>query len=100
MARDGIGTSEQFVVPPEASAALVAAMEDELDGYRRPRDPGRPVVCLDEASEQLGFATPRLNPAGHALRLKALLQSSRFCVLHRQKIEKTQCVIDYDVGSK
>ena len=30
----------------------------------------------------------------------ALLQSSRFCVLHRQKIQKTQCVIDYDVGSK
>ena len=28
-------------------------MEDVLDGYRRPADPARPVVCLDETSRQL-----------------------------------------------
>jgi hypothetical protein len=28
-------------------------MEDVLDVYRRPRDPGRPLVCLDESSKQL-----------------------------------------------
>ncbi len=28
-------------------------MEDVLSVYTRPRDPGRPVVCLDETSKQL-----------------------------------------------
>jgi len=28
-------------------------MEDVLDVYKRPRDPKRPLVCLDEASRQL-----------------------------------------------
>ena len=28
-------------------------MEDVLDVYARPHDPGRPVVCLDETSKQL-----------------------------------------------
>jgi hypothetical protein len=28
-------------------------MEDVLDVYKRPRDPKRPLVCLDEASKQL-----------------------------------------------
>ena len=28
-------------------------MEDVLDVYHRPRDPNRPVVCLDETSKQL-----------------------------------------------
>jgi len=28
-------------------------MEDVLDGYTRPADPARPVVCLDETSRQL-----------------------------------------------
>ena len=28
-------------------------MEDVLEVYKRPYDPGRPVVCLDEASKQL-----------------------------------------------
>ena len=44
---------EQFVIPPEASAAFVAAMEDVLDVYHRPHDPDRPVVCVDETSKQL-----------------------------------------------
>ena len=28
-------------------------MEDVLAGYTRPRDPDRPLVCLDETSKQL-----------------------------------------------
>ena len=44
---------QQFVIPPEASAGFVAAMEDVLEVYHRPRDPDRPVVCLDETSKQL-----------------------------------------------
>jgi hypothetical protein len=40
-------------LPPEANGAFVAAMEDVLEVYRRPHDPQRPVVCLDETSKQL-----------------------------------------------
>jgi len=31
----------------------VAGMEDVLEVYHRPRDPDRPLVCLDETSKQL-----------------------------------------------
>jgi hypothetical protein len=41
------------VIPPTANAAFVAAMEDVLEVYTRPRDPDRPLVCLDETSKQL-----------------------------------------------
>ena len=39
--------------PPKANSAFVAAMEDVLAVYTRPRDPDRPLVCLDETSKQL-----------------------------------------------
>jgi transposase len=41
------------VIPPKENAEFVAAMEDVLEVYRRPYDPRRPVVCLDEQSKQL-----------------------------------------------
>jgi hypothetical protein len=41
------------VIPPEQNADFVAAMEDVLEVYQRPRDPQRPLVCLDEQSKQL-----------------------------------------------
>jgi hypothetical protein len=41
------------VIPPKADAAFVAAMEDVLDVYKRPHDPARPLVCIDETSKQL-----------------------------------------------
>ena len=41
------------MIPPQADASFVAAMEDVLDVYQRPHDPARPVVCLDETSKQL-----------------------------------------------
>jgi transposase len=44
---------EQWVIPPKADSAFVAAMEDVLAVYTRPRDPDRPLVCLDESSKQL-----------------------------------------------
>src|SRR5271165_952093 len=44
---------QQFVIPPEASAAFVAAMEDVLEVYHRPQDPACPMVCVDETSKQL-----------------------------------------------
>ncbi len=44
---------KQWVIPPDANAAFVAAMEDVLEVYHRPHDPARPVVCVDETSKQL-----------------------------------------------
>ena len=43
----------QWVIPPQANAEFVCAMEDVLEVYTRPYDPARPVVCLDELSKQL-----------------------------------------------
>jgi hypothetical protein len=43
----------QWVIPPQANAAFVCALEDVLEVYTRPYDPARPVVCLDEISKQL-----------------------------------------------
>ncbi len=41
------------MIAPDANAAFVAAMEDVLEVYQRPRNPACPVVCLDETSKQL-----------------------------------------------
>lgn len=41
------------MIPPDASAAFVANMEDVLDVYARPLDPACPVVCVDEGGKQL-----------------------------------------------
>jgi hypothetical protein len=52
------------VIAPEASAGFVAGMEDVLEVYHRPRDPQRPVVCLDEASKQMIVETRPAIAAG------------------------------------
>ena len=44
---------KQWVIPPQANADFVCAMEDVLAVYTRPHDPARPVVCLDELNKQL-----------------------------------------------
>jgi len=44
---------QQWVIPPQANADFVCAMEDVLAVYTRPYDPARPVVCLDELNKQL-----------------------------------------------
>ncbi len=45
------------MIPPDANAGFVAAMEDVPEVYQRPHDPSRPLVCprvrLDETSKQL-----------------------------------------------
>jgi hypothetical protein len=51
------------VIPPDANAAFVAAMEDVLEVYQRPHDPQRPLVCLDETSKQLIIDTRAPIPA-------------------------------------
>ena len=40
---------EQSLIPPDANAAFVVAMEDLLAVYICPHDPDCPAVCLDEA---------------------------------------------------
>jgi hypothetical protein len=45
------------VIPPDANAGFVAAMEDVLETYQRPRDPDHPLVCLDETPKQLIIET-------------------------------------------
>ena len=54
---------QQWVIPPDASAAFVANMEDVLEVYQRPHDPQRPLVCLDETSKQLIVETRAPIPA-------------------------------------
>ena len=44
---------QAWVIPPEANADFVAAMEDILEVYRRPHDSDFPVVCMDEQPIQL-----------------------------------------------
>jgi hypothetical protein len=45
--------SKQWCIPPQANAEFVWKMEDVLEVYKRPYNPQRPVVCLDETSKQL-----------------------------------------------
>jgi transposase len=42
----------EWKIPPKANAAFVAAMEDVLSVYARPRDPKRPQVCFDESNKE------------------------------------------------
>lgn len=51
------------MIPPDANAAFVAAMEDVIEVYHRPHDPDRPVVCVDETSKQLIIETRTPIPA-------------------------------------
>jgi hypothetical protein len=48
-----------WCIPPKANAAFVAQLEEVLAVYRRPYDPRRPQVCMDELHKQLlGDVTP------------------------------------------
>ncbi len=44
---------EEWCIPPDASGEFVWHMEDVLEVYKRPYDPKRPVVALDEKPVQL-----------------------------------------------
>ena len=51
------------MIPPDANAGFVAAMEDVLETYQMPRDTDRPLVCLDETRKQLIVETRAPIPA-------------------------------------
>lgn len=61
---------EQWVIPPEHNGDFVAQMEQVLEIYKRPYDPQRPVVCMDESPRQLirETRTPLLARRGTAAR--------------------------------
>ena len=42
-----------WCIPPKQNAAFVCAMENVLEVYKRPYDPQRPVVGMDEQPKQL-----------------------------------------------
>jgi DDE superfamily endonuclease len=42
-----------WCIPPQQDAAFVCQMEQVLEVYKRPYDPQRPVVCMDEQPKQL-----------------------------------------------
>jgi hypothetical protein len=44
---------KEWCIPPEHSGEFVCHMEDILEVYRRPLDPKRPLVCMDEMPYQL-----------------------------------------------
>jgi hypothetical protein len=44
---------EQWCIAPKANAAFVCNMEDVLEVYKRPYDPKRPLLCIDEMPKQL-----------------------------------------------
>ena len=53
-----------WCIPPAHSAEFACRMEDVLEVYKRPHDPKRPVVCVDETSRQLvGEVRAALPPA-------------------------------------
>jgi len=51
-----------WCIPPKQNAAFVCQMEQVLEVYKRPYDPKRPVVCMDEQPKQLIAETRRPLP--------------------------------------
>jgi hypothetical protein len=54
---------QYWVIPPEADAEFVAAMEAVLDTYEKPYDRAHPVLCMDEQPVQLIKEARRPIPA-------------------------------------
>ena len=61
----------RLVIPPEADAEFIAAMEEVLDTYEAPYDADYPVLDIDEQPVQLHKETRRTIPAtkNHARRV-------------------------------
>ena len=62
---------QYWVIPPEADAEFIAAMEEILDTYEKPYDRAHPVLCMDEQPVQLHKETRKSIPAtkNHARRV-------------------------------
>jgi hypothetical protein len=53
-----------WCIPPEKNAEFACAMENVLEAYKRPHNPIRPVVCMDEKPKQLVKETRKPLPRG------------------------------------
>jgi transposase len=53
-----------WCIPPEQNAEFVCAMENVLEVYKRPYDPKRTVICMDEKPKQLVKETRTPIPCG------------------------------------
>jgi hypothetical protein len=73
---------QQWVIAPQASASFVANMEDVLEVYQRPRDPQRPVVCLDETTKQMIVETRASIPAAPGRKTRHDYEYERNGVAH------------------
>lgn len=62
---------QYWVIPPEADAEFIAAMEEVLDTYEEPYNAEYPVLCMDEQPVQLHKEVRQPIPAtkGHARRV-------------------------------
>jgi hypothetical protein len=54
---------KEWCIPPQQNGEFVCHMEDILEVYRRPLDPNRPLVCMDEMPYQLISETRMPLPA-------------------------------------
>jgi DDE superfamily endonuclease len=53
-----------WCIPPEQDGQFVARMEQILEVYRKPYDPRRPVICMDEQPFQLILESRKSIPMG------------------------------------
>ncbi len=54
---------KEWCIAPKANPQFVSHMENVLEVYKRPYDPKRPQVCMDETSKQLLSDTQKPLPA-------------------------------------
>lgn len=43
---------KHWCIPPQANAEFVCTMEEVLEVYKRPIDPSRPLLCMNEVNTQ------------------------------------------------
>src|SRR4051812_42050284 len=77
---------QQWVIPPKANSAFVAAIEDVLAVYTQPRDPDRPASSGKTASVRGGVPRPKPERRVTSRAVKGRLQFllALRCILQKQ----------------
>ena len=73
-------------------------MEDVLEVYQRPRDPERPVVCLDETSKQMIVETREPIPAKPGRKARHDYEYERPCRLYVASSRREQARSSENAG--
>jgi hypothetical protein len=63
---------QYWVIPPEADAEFMAAMEEVLETYEEPYHPEFPVVCMDEQTRNKKESTGNFKSKDARAKLKSL----------------------------